>query len=192
VRIIVGITGASGVTLGVNLLQALAACPECETHLVISDGAARTFECETNLSLEQVISLADYHHDVRNIAATISSGSFRTEGMVIVPCSMKTLSGVVTGYADNLLLRAADVCLKEGRRLVLVPREMPLSAIHLDNMSKAARYGCVIMPPMLTFYNNPRTIQDMVNHVTGKIMMQFNLPFNAFIPWQGAKEDARP
>jgi 4-hydroxy-3-polyprenylbenzoate decarboxylase len=189
VRIIVGITGASGVILGVNLLKALAEYPECETHLVITEGAKSTFQYETNLNFEEVISLANYYHDIDDLAAPISSGSFKTEGMVIVPCSMKTLAGVVTGYTDNLLLRAADVCLKERRRVILVPRELPLSSIHLKNMSEAAQHGCMIFPPMLTFYNNPASIQDMINHLVGKIMMMFDLTFKGFVPWRGVKED---
>jgi len=191
IRIIVGITGASGVILGVNLLKALAECPECETHLVITESAKRTLEYETDLSFEDVISLADYYHDINNLAATISSGSFKTDGMVILPCSMKTLSGVVTGYTDNLLLRAADVCLKERRRVILAPRELPLNSIHLKNMSEAAQHGCVILPPMLTFYNNPSSIQDMINHLVGKIMMMFDLSFKGFVPWRGVKENAQ-
>lgn len=190
-RIIVGITGASGVILGVNLLKALADCPECETHLVITEGAKRTFEYETNLKVEEVIALADHYHDINNLAASISSGSFKTDGMVILPCSMKTLSGIITGYTDNLLLRAADVCLKERRRVVLVPREFPLNSIHLKNMYEATQHGCVILPPMLTFYNNPSSVQDMINHLIGKIMMMFDLPFKGFIPWQGVKQDIR-
>lgn len=187
-RIIVGITGASGVILGVNLLKVLAALPDCETHLVITEGAKRTLQYETDIHVEDVIALADHYHDNNDLAAPISSGSFKTDGMIIIPCSMKTLSGVVTGYTDNLLLRAADVCLKERRQVVLVPRELPLSSIHLKNMAKAARHGCVILPPMLTFYNNPGSIQDMINHLIGKILMMFNLSFREFVPWKGVKE----
>lgn len=190
-RIIVGITGASGVILGINLLKALAEHPHCETHFIITEGAVRTFQYEMDLKLEDVTSLADYYYDINNLAATISSGSFKTDGMVIIPCSMKTLSGVVTGYTDNLLLRAADVCLKERRRVILVPRELPLSSIHLSNLSKAAQHGCVIFPPMLTFYNNPTSIQDMIDHLVGKIMMQFDLEYKGFVPWRGVKEDAQ-
>jgi len=122
------------------------------------------------------------------MAAPISSGTFDTDGMVVILCSMKTLSGLVNGYTDNLLLRAADVCLKEKRRLVLVPREAPLSIIHLRNMVRAASAGCLIIPPMLTFYNNPTTIDDMINHLIGKIMRVFNLNFDAFVPWKGVIE----
>lgn len=186
-KIIVGITGASGVILGVNMLKALAEQPDCETHLVISEGAKKTFEYETDITFEEVIAMADHYHDCNDLAATISSGSFKTDGMVIIPCSMKTLSGIVSGYTDNLLLRAADVCIKERRRVVLVPREFPLSSIHLKNMSEAAQHGCVILPPMLTFYNKPSCIQDMINHLVGKILMMFDREFRDFIPWRGSK-----
>lgn len=183
-RIIVGISGASGVILGVNLLNALSQCPDCETHLIITEGAKRTFPYESDVKFEDVVALADYHYNIDDLAAPISSGSFKTDGMVIIPCSMKTLSGVVTGYTDNLLLRAADVCLKERRRVILVPRELPLSSIHLKNMTEAAYHGCAILPPMMTFYNNPNTIQDMINHLVGKILMMFDLKFEQFVPWK--------
>ena len=184
-RIIVGITGASGVILGVDLLRALARHPDCETHLVMTDSARRTLAYETDIDPDQVIALADYSHPIGDMAASISSGSFRTEGMIVMPCSMKTLAGVVTGYTDNLLLRAVDVCLKERRRVVLVPRELPLSAVHLRNLTQAATDGCIIMPPMLTFYNRPETVQQMVNHLVGKVMAMFDLTFSEFVPWSG-------
>jgi 4-hydroxy-3-polyprenylbenzoate decarboxylase len=183
-RIIIGISGASGVILGVNLLQALSKCLQCETHLIITEGAKRTFPYETDMKLDEVINLADYHYDINDLEAPISSGSFKTDGMVIIPCSMKTLSGVATGYTDNLLLRAADVCLKERRRVILVPRELPLSSIHLKNMTEAFHHGCSILPPMMTFYNNPQSIQDMINHLVGKILMSFDVPFEKFVPWK--------
>jgi 4-hydroxy-3-polyprenylbenzoate decarboxylase len=181
---VIGITGASGVILGAKLVAALADYSACETHLVITEGARKTFECETALNVNDLMSQANYCHDVRDLAAPIASGSFKTDGMVIIPCSMKTLAGVVAGYSENLILRAADVCLKEKRPLVLVPREAPLSAIHLENMAKAARYGCVIMPPVLTFYNKPRTIDDMANHIIGKILRIFSIYFADFVPWR--------
>lgn len=190
-RIIVGITGASGVILGVNLLKVLSELPDCETHLVVTEGAKRTFEYETDIRFADIAAMADYVHDSRDLAAPISSGSFQTDGMIIMPCSMKTLSGIVTGYTDNLLLRAADVSIKERRRVVLVPRELPLSTIHLKNMVKASRYGCDIVPPMLTFYNHPHSIQDMINHLVGKILMLFGIPFHEFVPWRGGKEHER-
>jgi flavin prenyltransferase len=184
-KIIVGITGASGAILGVELLKALKNQPKVETHLVISDGAKKTLFLEAGLTPEDVVSLADHNYDTNNIGALIASGSFRTDGMIISPCSMKTLAAVVHGYADNLITRAADVCIKENRRVILVPREMPLSRIHLKNMLEAAEIGCTIIPPVLTFYNAPKTIQDQINHLTGKILMQLGLNLDTFSPWKG-------
>ncbi len=184
-RIIVGISGASGTILAKKMLLALKTIPDMETHLVMSDAASRTMNLELNADHEELVSLADIYHPFQDIAASIASGSFKTLGMVVIPCSMKTLAGIVHGYSDNLLLRAADVCLKERRKLVLVTREMPLSSLHLENMLKAAQYGAVVMPPMLTFYNKPQTIDDMINHLIGKIMMQFDLEYTPFCAWHG-------
>lgn len=184
-RIVVGISGASGAILGYELLRALAT-QDCQTHLVVSDGAAVTFRLETDLDIEQVQVLADQVHDNRNMAASIASGSFVTDGMVVAPCSMKTLAGIAHGFADNLLVRAVDVCLKEGRTVVLVPREMPLGKIHLRNMAVAADLGCAIVPPMLSFYNRPRTVQDQIDHVIGKVLMQLGLHHRPFQAWTGA------
>lgn len=185
-RIIIGMSGASGSVLAEYLLRALQHRPEVETHLVVSNGALRTLELESTLSKESLYSLADEVHPIGDIAATIASGSFETAGMVVVPCSMKTLSGIVHGYSDNLLLRAADVCLKERRKLVLVTREMPFSSLHLENMLKASQYGAMVMPPMLTLYNQPKSIDDLIHHLTGKILMQFGLNYSSFRAWEGA------
>ncbi len=184
-RLIVGISGASGVIMGYYLLKVLHEMPEIETHLVISEGAAKNFAYETELSLDEVRALADVVHDNRNMAASISSGSFKTDGMIVVPCSMKTVSGIANGFAENLLLRAADVCIKEGRKVVLVPREMPLSRIHLANIKLAADYGCAIVPPMLIFYNDADTVEKQVQHVIGKILRQFGIEYKCFRPWKG-------
>jgi 4-hydroxy-3-polyprenylbenzoate decarboxylase len=151
-RIVVGITGATGATLGIGLLHRLQQCPDVETHLVLSRWARATIHLETELSARDVEGLADVRYSWDDQAAAISSGSFRVEGMVIAPCGMKTLAGIRTGYADGLIARAADVTLKEHRRLVLVPRETPLSQIHLDNMLALARLGASIVPPMPAFY----------------------------------------
>jgi polyprenyl P-hydroxybenzoate/phenylacrylic acid decarboxylase-like protein len=185
-RIIVGVSGASGTILAETLLRALRHFPEVETHLVVSNGALRTRELESGLGKEDFLGLADKVHPIGDIAASIASGSFVTAGMVVIPCSMKTLAGIVHGYSDNLLLRAADVCMKERRKLVLVTREMPLSSLHLENMLRASNYGAVIMPPMLTFYNHPHTVEDLVHHLTGKVLMQFGLDYSNFRAWQGA------
>src|SRR6201991_4355332 len=154
-RIVVGMTGATGAALGIELLRRLQQCPDIETHLVMSRWARATVHLETELSSRDVEGLADVVHSWDEQAATISSGSFRVEGMVIAPCSMKTLAAIRMGYADGLVARAADVTLKERRRLVLVPRETPLSEIHLDDMLTVARMGAIVMPPMPAFYNHP-------------------------------------
>jgi len=187
-RIIIGMSGASGAILGIRLLEVLQQIDYCETHLVISEGAAQTIDLETGYTVGEVAGMADFTHDIRDMAATIASGSFQTDGMIVAPCSMKTLSAVATGFSYNLLIRAVDVCLKEQRRVVLLPREMPFNTIHLQNMQTAAQHGCMIMPPMLTFYNHPASIDDMVNHVIGKTLMQFTIPFKSFKAWEGAAE----
>ncbi len=186
-RLIVGISGASGVIMGYYLLQALRQIPALEVHLVITEGASKNFSCETNLSIEDVMALADVVHSNKNLAANISSGSYKTDGMIIIPCSMKTVSGIANGFATNLLLRAADVCLKEGRKVVIVPREMPLSRIHLRNIKDAADYGCVIIPPMLTFYNGSNSVEKQVQHIIGKILMQFGIEYQRFVAWEGCE-----
>lgn len=183
-RLILGISGASGVILGYYLARAIKE-QECELHLVISDAARLTWNLETDRPIEDLTSLADVLYDSHDMAAKISSGSYRTAGMIVVPCSMKTLAGIVTGYTDNLLLRAADVCLKEGRKVVLCPREMPLGKIHLRNMNTAADLGCVIIPPMLSFYSGQMTVEDQIHHIVGKILMQFDLDYEPFRPWDG-------
>ena len=184
-RLIVGISGASGVIMGYELLKALKNYKDCETHLIISEGAVQTFSYETNFEIEEVVKQATIYHPNTNLAASISSGSFKTDGMIIIPCSMKTLAGVATGYTSNLLLRAADVCLKEERKVVLVPREMPLNQIHLKNLKVAATAGCTIIPPVLTFYNSAETLQAQIEHVIGKILMQFGIDYKKFNAWQG-------
>ncbi len=186
-RLIIGISGASGVVLGYYMLKALKLYPECETHLVISDGAKVTFGLETNLKIKEVEDLADIVHSNNDLAALISSGSFKTDGMIIVPCSMKTLAGIASGYAENLLIRAADVCLKENRKVVLVPREMPFGKVHIRNMKEASDLGCVIIPPLLTFYNSPQTIEEQVNHIIGKVLMQFGFDHRRFKAWEGSQ-----
>jgi 4-hydroxy-3-polyprenylbenzoate decarboxylase len=174
-RLVVGISGASGAVLGINLLEALKENAVWETHLIISEGAQQTIKQETDYTLEGVIAIADKIYDIKNIGASLASGSFKTDGMVIVPCSMKTVAGVASGYSDNLLLRAADVTLKEGRRLVIVPRESPLSSIHLRNLLTLAEAGAMIIPPMLTYYNKPKCIEDMNRHIVAKILDKFGV-----------------
>lgn len=184
-RIVVGITGASGAIIGIRLLEALRGRPECETHLVLSPSAEQTIREETEYTVQQVLGLADVTHDIHNLGASIASGSFRTAGMVVAPCSMKTLAGIASGYSENLLLRAADVTLKERRPLILVTREAPLSGIHLENMLRAYRNGCTILPPVPAFYSRPQTILDVVDQIVGRILGYFDLPYEPYRPWCG-------
>ncbi len=187
-RLVVGISGASGVVMGYALLKLLAAKKEVETHLVITEGAARAFRAETSLTAAEVARLADAAYAPDGLGAPIASGSFPTDGMLVVPCSMKTLAGIASGYADNLLLRAADVTLKEGRRLVLVPRETPLSRVHLRNMASAAEAGAVLVPPMLSFYLGADTMEAQVRHILGKALAFFGLRDESFASWAGMTE----
>lgn len=182
-QIIVAITGATGAIYGIRLLEALRACPGVEIHLVLSSWAKKTIVLETDYTIEQVEALADYNHDMRDVGASIASGSFQTIGMAIVPCSMKTLAAVAHGLAENLIVRAADVTLKERKKLILVPRETPLSVIHLENMLAVTRAGACLIPPMPAFYNHPVTIDDLVNHLVGRIMDQFGLPHKLTRRW---------
>jgi polyprenyl P-hydroxybenzoate/phenylacrylic acid decarboxylase-like protein len=182
-RLVVGITGASGAILGIEVLRAMQNVPGWETDLVVSDGARRTLALETSCSMKEVAALATRCHPPGDLGALIASGTFKTRGMVVVPCSMKTVAGIATGYADNLLLRAADVTLKERRRLVLVPRETPLSPIHLRNLLTLSELGAVILPPVLTFYNRPTGIEDMTRHIVGRILDVFDLELPGFRRW---------
>ena len=188
-RIIVGVTGASGVEMGYFLVKALRCVENMEIYLILSEGAKLTWGLECDRPLKELYDMADYVLDNGNLAACISSGSFVTDGMIVMPCSMKSLAGIVSGYADNLINRAADVCMKEGRKLVLVPREMPFSRLHLRNLKEAADLGCAIVPPMLTFYNGGTTMEDQINHVVGKVLMQFGIIYDKFKPWKGSGED---
>ena len=189
-RIIVGISGASGTPLALELLRQLEGCREqTETHLIYTDGAVQTLRRETGQKPEQLEKMADYVHDSHNIGAAPASGSFRTDGMIVVPCSMKTVAGIVSGYSDDLLLRAADVTLKECRRLVLVTRECPLSSIHLRNMYELSRMGAVILPPVLSFYNHPDSLDCCVKHITGKILDLFGMEGEGYHRWEGMDED---
>ncbi|MFS9770420.1 UbiX family flavin prenyltransferase [Enterobacter chuandaensis] len=187
-RLIIGISGASGAIYGVRLLQVLRNVAEVETHLVMSQAARQTLSLETDISLRDVQALADVVHDARDIAASISSGSFKTAGMVILPCSIKTLSGIVNSYTDTLVTRAADVVLKERRPLVLCVRETPLHLGHLRLMTQAAELGAVIMPPVPAFYHRPQSLDDVINQTVNRVLDQFDidLPEDLFTRWQGA------
>ena len=191
-RIIVGITGATGAVLGVSVLRELRTRNDIETHLVLSRWARATLRLEMGLSVKAVTSLASVVYGWDDQAAAISSGSFLVDGMVIAPCSMKTLAAIRAGYAEGLIARAADVTLKERRRLVLVPRETPLSEIHLDNMLALARMGARIVPPMPAFYNHPASVNDIVAHVVTRILDQFDIESVTAMRWSGPSERTAP
>lgn len=184
-EIIVGVTGATGAIYAVRLLESLRKFSDINVHLIISHWAQQTLITETEYDLEYIKSLAHEVYDNSNMGARISSGSFLTDAMFIVPCSMKTLSSIANGYCDNLIARAADVTLKEGRKLILSPRETPLNSIHLENMLKLSRMGVRILPPMPAFYNKPETIEDIVNHQVMKLLDQLNLNNADGKRWQG-------
>lgn len=188
-RIIVGISGASGVIYGIRLLEVLRDVAGVETHLVTSTAANITIGLETDYALEEVTALADVHYRFQDIAATIASGSFRTDGMVVIPCSMKTLAGIAHSFSDNLLLRAADVVLKDRRRLIIVSRETPLHLGHLRLMTQVTELGAVVMPPMPAFYHRPQTIDDIINQTVNRVLdlMDIELPQDLFQRWQGGK-----
>lgn len=183
-RLIVGMSGASAVIYGIRLLEVLKSL-DVESHLVISDPARDIIGLETNYAVSRVEALATHVHSVRNLAAPISSGSFKTDGMVVVPCSIKTLSGVANSYNDNLLVRAADVTLKEHRRLVLVVRETPLHKGHLHIMQTAADAGALIFVPVPAFYSRPQSIDDIVDHTVGRILDLFDVEHDLLSRWPG-------
>ena len=184
-RLIVGLSGSSAVIYGIRLLQKLAEREDIEVHLVISQAARMTIGIESDYSAEQVEALADVVHNPKNIGASIASGSFKTAGMVVVPCSMKTLSAIANSYADNLIVRAADVVLKERRRLVIVPRETPLHTGHCELMLKASQIGAILCPPAPAFYTKPKTIDDIVDHSVARILDLFDIDDDHAERWQG-------
>ena len=186
-RIIVGITGATGVIYGIRLLEALKHT-KIETHLILSDAGKKNILIETDLKIKDVERLVSQVHDIGNLGASISSGSFRTDGMVIVPCTIKTLSGVANSYNDNLSVLAADVGLKERRKLILVVRETPLHKGHLELMSRVADIGGIILPPIPAFYHLPRTIDDLLDHTVGKILDLLEIDNSLFARWKGINE----
>lgn len=183
-RIIVGITGASGAIYGIRLLEVLREL-NIETYLILTAMAKKNILIETNFTVEDVEGLAYKGHDIRDLAAPISSGSFKTDGMVIVPCTIKTLSGVAHSYNENLLIRAADVTLKERRRLIVVVRETPLHKGHLELMCKVADLGGVILPPVPAFYYSPRSIEDLIDHAIGKILDLMEIDHSLYKGWEG-------
>jgi 4-hydroxy-3-polyprenylbenzoate decarboxylase len=188
-RLIVGLTGSTGAIFGIRLLEALKHS-EIESHLIISKWAQRTIEHETPYTVEQVRALATVVHSQGDMGASISSGSFLTEGMVVIPCSMRTLAGIANGYGEHLVHRAADVILKERRRLVLVARETPLSQVHLENMLKLSRMGVVMLPPMPAFYNHPKTVDDVIDHIVARVLDQFGIAAPFAKRWDGHMQTA--
>ncbi|SDG27273.1 UbiX family flavin prenyltransferase [Pelagibacterium luteolum] len=183
-RLIIGISGASGVIYGVRALEILKAVSDIETHLVISPAAIRTLGEETNLCGDDVKALADHVHSPKDIGAAISSGSFKTLGMLVAPCSVKTLSGIAHCYNDELIVRAADVCLKERRRVVLLFRETPLHAGHIALMERATLNGAIVMPPVPAFYNKPETIDDLISQTIGRALDIFDIDANVVKRWK--------
>ena len=182
-RVVIGMSGASGAILGIEALRIFRELGGYETHLIVSTGAKLTIALETGATLDEVRGLADVVHDNANLGAAVASGSFRTMGMLVVPCSMKTVAGIAHGFSDNLLLRAADVMLKEGRPLVLMPRETPLSIIHLRNLLAAAEAGAAIVPPMVTHYHGPTSIADMNRHLLGKVLGRMGIDLPGMKRW---------
>ena len=189
-RLIVAITGATGVVYGVRLLQALHEVPDVETHLLVSDAGVLSLHQELDMNRKEVEVLADVVHNVRDIGASIASGSFESAGMIVAPCSMKTLAAVAHGFSDNLITRAADVVLKERRRLVLMVRETPFNLAHLRNMTAVTEMGGVIFPPLPGFYQRPKSIEEMVDHTVGRVLDLFSVPHTLTPRWKGLK-DAR-
>jgi 4-hydroxy-3-polyprenylbenzoate decarboxylase len=188
-RLIIGISGSSGAIYGIRLLEMLRDIADVETHLVMSRYGRLNIELETDYTINDVEALADVIHNERNQAASISSGSFGIDGMIVAPCSMKTLSGIANSYADGLLVRSADVCLKEGKKLVLMPRESPLHTGHCKLLYEASQLGAIIAPPMPAFYNQPKTVDDLINHSVGRVLDLFGLETGLVERWQGVAPD---
>ncbi len=190
-RLVLGITGATGATYGIRLLEVLRGHADVQTHLVVSAPAKRTIVEETAYAVKDVEALATHHYDNRDIGASIASGSFRTVGMVVAPCSIKTAGAIAACYADSLIARAADVTLKEGRPLILLVRETPLHLGHLRVMLALAEMGAVVLPPMPAFYNHPKGIDDIVNHTVARVLDRLNLPQTLVAEWQGTHRAAK-
>lgn len=183
-RLVIGVSGASGAPLAVELLRRLRERPEVQTHLILTRGAKLTLRQECGMEPEELASWADVVYDNSDLGAPVASGSFRTLGMVVAPCSMKTAAGIATGYSDNLLLRAADVCLKERRKLVLVAREAPLSTLHLRNLCTISELGAVVFPPVPAYYRHPQTMADCTAYTVSRVLDQFGLGEERY-EWNG-------
>ena len=183
--LIIGITGATGVMYGIRLLEVLSSTNDIETHLIISEAGEMNIECETNRKIEDIKKLASFSYDIRDVGASLASGSFQRDGMIIAPCTVKTMSALANSYTENLLIRAGDVTLKERKKLVLLVRETPLHIGHIRNMEKLCEMGAIIMPPVPAFYHKPKTIQDIIDHTIGKTLDMFDIKHNLFQRWAG-------
>jgi 4-hydroxy-3-polyprenylbenzoate decarboxylase len=187
-RIVIGMTGATGAVYGVRLLEVLRGLGGWETHLIVSAAGALNIRHELNLGRSEVYARADVVHDVNDVGASIASGAFRTEGMIIAPCSMKTLASVAHGFSDNLMARAADVTLKERRRLIVVPRETPLNLVHIRNMAAVTEMGGIVFPPLPAFYGKAKTLEQLIDETVGRILGLFGIEAaGLFEPWTGLK-----
>ena len=184
-KIVIGITGATGAIYGIRLIEAIKGLPDVEVHLIVSSIGKKTIQIETKLSYDLIEKLADCIYSNDDLGACLASGSYRFDTMIIIPCSMKTLSAISNGLSDTLIARCADVCIKEGRKLVLCPRETPLSAIHLENMLKLSRLGVGMLPPMPAFYNNPDSLEDIINHHIMKVLDYIGIDNKLSIRWEG-------
>jgi 4-hydroxy-3-polyprenylbenzoate decarboxylase len=188
--LVVGITGASGAIYGIRLLEVLSATKNAETHLIVSEPAEAIIKYETGRSIEDVRELASFSYDIGDLGAQISSGSFQTDGMIVAPCTVKTMSAIANSYSENLLIRVGDVTLKERRQLLLLVRETPLHLGHLRNMERLCEMGAIIMPPAPAFYHKPQTVQDIVDHTVGRMLDLFGIEHSLFQRWPGmAKQD---
>ena len=188
-RLIIGISGASGAIYGVRLLEVLSARKDVETHLVISEAGEKNIEYETDRTIDDIKSLATYSYDIDDTGARLASGSFKRDGMIVAPCTIKTMGALANSYNENLLVRAGDVTLKEREKLVLLVRETPLHLGHLRNMERLTEMGAIIFPPVPAFYHRPRTIQDIVDHTIGKVLDMFDIEHNLFQRWSGLSDD---
>lgn len=188
--LVVGITGASGAVYGTRLLEVLSAIKNVETHLIVSEAAEAIIEYETGRRIKDVKELASFSYDIRDMGAQIASGSFKTDGMIVAPCTVKTMSAIANSYSENLLIRAGDVTIKERRQLLLLVRETPLHIGHIKNMERLCEMGAIIMPPAPAFYHKPQTIEDIVDHTVGKMLDMFGIEHTLFLRWSGmAKQD---
>jgi 4-hydroxy-3-polyprenylbenzoate decarboxylase len=190
VILVIGITGASGIIYGIRILEVLSHKRNIETHLIISSAGARNIKYETGLTLERVRALAVYTYDINDIGARLASGSFKTDGMIIAPCTVKTMSALANSYTENLITRAADVTLKERRKLVILFRETPLHLGHIRNMERLTEMGGIIMPPVPAFYHKPQTIEDIVDQTIGKVLDMFNIEHDLYQRWPGFEKEA--